>query len=126
LNKNWKILLVLIVAIILVLSVIFGLIIVKKLNHSNKNDTDVQNNKKNPQQKSDNSLNCPECGGTGTITCPDCQGRGLYYICSSCGTKTYTYLTTCPGCGIMNSLVQHSCPTTVHCPECDGSGKIQA
>jgi RecJ-like exonuclease len=137
LSKKGKLLLVLILAILIVLSVAFGFIAAKKLNNANKSDTGVKSSKhvNTPesqgngqssvnQQDSDDSIICPECNGAGTITCPTCQGRGLYYICNACGAKTYTYLNICPGCGVRNSLVHHSCPTTVTCSRCGGTGRI--
>lgn len=122
--------LVLLILILIVLSIVFGLLVVKKSKSSNKT---VENSKPSNSQNlisesgnPDNAviITCPDCGGSGNVVCPECEGRGLYYICNVCNGKYHTYLNTCPFCGSRNTLIQHACSETIKCPRCGGSGQI--
>jgi hypothetical protein len=128
--------LILFILILIIVSV--GFLAIKKSKSINNTETSVQSSNQNVNQKSqtneavkqniiDNtakSIQCPDCAGTGQVVCPECEGKGLYYICSACNGKYYTYLNTCPFCGARNTLVHHTCSVTITCQRCGGSGQI--
>jgi len=130
----------LILLILIVLSIGFGLLAMKKSKSFNKTEATVKSSGHSTSQKDQTSasgnqgntapstktITCPDCDGSGNVVCPECEGRGLYYICGECQGKFFTYLNTCPSCGSRNSFIQHTCSPTITCPRCGGSGQIPA
>lgn len=122
------------ILIILIISVVFGLLTIKKAKSFNKTNTTPVNNQDQPGVSSNqenantaaSTVTCPDCDGSGSVVCPECEGRGLYYHCGECQEKYPTYLNTCPSCGSRNTFIQNICSPTITCPRCGGSGQITA